>query len=127
MYDANISLYPDQNFAENLWQEAHPVTVIGPLSAEETSFGMYYGITLLISLIEPLGYEAALILIPEAWDGYGHAAVGVNMTGASGRYYIVNQGEENGMGYYYAETTALGWKLGEMPDLNSYKAYVYEA
>ena len=82
---------------------------------------------LLISLIEPLGYEAALILIPEAWEGYGHAAVGVNMTGASGRYYIVNQGEENEMGYYYAETTALGWKLGEMPDLNSYKAYVYEA
>ena len=82
---------------------------------------------LLISLIEPLGYEAALILIPEAWEGYGHAAVGVNMTGASGRYYIVNQGEENEMGYHYAETTALGWKLGEMPDLNSYKAYVYEA
>ena len=38
-------------FAANLWQEAHPVTVIGPLSAEETSFGMYYGITLLISVI----------------------------------------------------------------------------
>ena len=38
-------------FAANLWQEAHPVTVIGPLSSEETSFGMYYGITLLISVI----------------------------------------------------------------------------
>jgi heme exporter protein C len=38
-------------FAANLWQEAHPITVIGPLSQEETSFGMYYGITLLISVI----------------------------------------------------------------------------
>ena len=38
-------------FAANLWQEAHPVTVIGPLSEEGTSFGMYYGITLLISVI----------------------------------------------------------------------------
>ena len=82
---------------------------------------------LLISLLEPLGYEAALILIPEAWDGYGHAAAGVNMTGAPGMYYIVNQGEENEMGYYYAETTAPGWKLGEIPDLDSDSAYVYEA
>ena len=82
---------------------------------------------LLISLLEPLGYEAALILIPDAWDGYGHAAVGINLTGASGLYYILNEGEENEIGYYYAETTAQGWKLGEMPDLDSNKAYVYEA
>ena len=27
---------------------------------------------LLISILEVLNYEAALILIPEAWDGYGH-------------------------------------------------------
>ncbi len=81
---------------------------------------------LLISLLEPIGYESALILIPEAWDGYGHAAVGINMTGASGMYYIINQDEENEMGYYYAETTAPGWKLGEMPDLDSESAYVYE-
>ena len=38
-------------FAANLWQEAHPVTVIGPLSREESSFGADYGITLLISVI----------------------------------------------------------------------------
>ena len=82
---------------------------------------------LLISLLEPLGYESALILIPDAWDGYGHAAAGINMTGASGMYYILNQDEENEMGYYYAETTAPGWKLGEMPELDSDSAYVYEA
>lgn len=82
---------------------------------------------LLISLLEALDYEAAMILIPDAWENYGHAAVGVNLTGAEGIYYISNEGEENEMGYYYAETTAEGWKLGEMPDLDSRSAYVYEA
>ena len=38
-------------FAANLWQEAHPVTVIGPLAERESSFGADYGITLLVSVI----------------------------------------------------------------------------
>ena len=38
-------------FAANLWQEAHPVTVIGPLAREDSSFGADYGITLLVSVI----------------------------------------------------------------------------
>ena len=37
--------------ASNLWQEAHPVTVIGPLAREDSSFGADYGITLLVSVI----------------------------------------------------------------------------
>jgi len=81
---------------------------------------------LLISLLESLGYESAMILIPEAWDGYGHAAVGVSVDGASGTHYILNENENNEISYYYAETTAPGWKLGELPDLDSDKAYVYE-
>ena len=82
---------------------------------------------LLISLLESLGYESAMILIPEAWEDYGHAAVGVNLTGAEGIYYILNEGKDNEIGYYYAETTAEGWKLGEIPDLDSRSGYVYEA
>lgn len=82
---------------------------------------------LLISLVEILGYNASIILIPEAWDGYGHAAVGINVTGASGVHYIVNEGEPDETSYYYAETTAPGWRLGEMPDLDSNSAYIYEA
>ena len=82
---------------------------------------------LLISILEVLNYEAALILIPEAWDGYGHAAAGVNLTGAEGIHYILNEGSEDEIYYYYAETTAPGWKVGEIPDLDSNKAYVYEA
>jgi predicted transglutaminase-like cysteine proteinase len=81
---------------------------------------------LLISLLESLGYEAAMILIPEAWDGYGHAAVGVSVEGASGVNYILNENQNNEISYYYAETTAPGWKLGELPDLDSNEAYVYE-
>ena len=81
---------------------------------------------LLISLLESLGYEAAMILIPEAWDGYGHAAVGVNVEGASGVNYILNENQNNEISYYYAETTAPGWKLGELPELDSNEAYVYE-
>ena len=81
---------------------------------------------LLISLLESLGYETAMILIPEAWDGYGHAAVGVSVEGASGVNYILNKDQNDEISYYYAETTAPGWKLGELPDLDSNEAYVYE-
>ena len=82
---------------------------------------------LLISLVEILGFDASIILIPEAWDGYGHAAVGINVTGAEGVHYILNEGKSNEISYYYAETTAPGWRLGEMPDLDSNSAYIYEA
>jgi len=81
---------------------------------------------LLISLVEILGFNASIILIPEAWDGYGHAAVGINVTGATGVHYILNEGQSNEISYYYAETTAPGWRLGEMPDLDSNSAYIYE-
>jgi len=81
---------------------------------------------LLISLVEILGFNASIILIPEAWEGYGHAAVGINVTGATGVHYILNEGKSNEISYYYAETTAPGWRLGEMPDLDSNSAYIYE-
>ena len=81
---------------------------------------------LLISLVEILGFNASIILIPDAWDGYGHAAVGINVTGASGVHYVLNEGELDEISYYYAETTAPGWRLGEMPDLDSNSAYIYE-
>ena len=81
---------------------------------------------LLISLVEILGFNASIILIPDAWGGYGHAAVGINVTGASGVHYVLNEGEIDEISYYYAETTAPGWRLGEMPDLDSNSAYIYE-
>jgi len=82
---------------------------------------------LLISIVKILGYAASIILIPEAWEGYGHAAVGINATGASGVHYILDEGKSTEISYYYAETTAPGWRLGQMPDLDSESAYIYEA
>ena len=48
----------------------------------------------------------------------------INVTGADGIYYILNEGKDNQIDYYSAETTAPGWKLGEVPDLDSTSAYV---
>ena len=42
-------------------------------------------------------------------------------------HYVLNEGESDEISYYYAETTAPGWRLGEMPDLDSSSAYIYEA
>lgn len=66
---------------------------------EDTSF-------LFSSICEAMGYDAAILLFP------GHAAVGVAAPGASGAY--VEAG--NGIDYYYCETTAPGWELGDLPE-----------
>lgn len=65
---------------------------------EDTSF-------LFSSICEAMGYDAAILLFP------GHAAVGVASSAASGTY--VTGG--NGVSYFYCETTAPGWELGELP------------
>lgn len=59
---------------------------------------------LLASLYKQLGYECVLLHFD------GHMAVGVACPEAQGAYY-----EENGVRYYYIETTAPGWKVGEIP------------
>jgi hypothetical protein len=62
---------------------------------------------LLASIIEKLGYGVVLIELPD------HCAVGVkggeNVYGA---YW-----EHEGNKYFYIETTDLGWKIGEIPDV----------
>ncbi|RLF59205.1 MAG: hypothetical protein DRN37_04100 [Thermoplasmata archaeon] len=57
------------------------------------------------SLMEALGYDAVLVLLP------GHAAVGIAGTDHAGYYYTYN-----GVNYYYCETTGSGWNMGEIPD-----------
>ena len=58
------------------------------------------------ALMKSLGYEVALLLYDD------HMATGVGMpAGTSGTYY-----EKNGTRYYYCETTATGWWLGDIPD-----------
>ncbi len=61
---------------------------------------------LLACIIKQLGYGSALIF----YDN--HAAVGLACAeGTPGAYYSMN-----GHYYYYVETTAMGWELGDMPE-----------
>lgn len=55
------------------------------------------------SLMEAMGYDAVLILLP------GHAAVGIEGSGYPGTYY-----NYNGVNYYYCETTSPTLNMGEM-------------
>ncbi len=76
---------------------------------------------LAISLSEILGIESALVLLYEAFPDAGHAAPAFAVNG-SGSFYEVGETQ-----YYYGESTGVGWEIGELPDFDSTKAYVYEA
>ena len=75
---------------------------------------------LLITIAEILGIDSALILIPDAFPDAGHAAVGLALDNISGTYY-----ELDGTEYFYSETTAVGWQIGEIPDMDSSTAILY--
>lgn len=61
---------------------------------------------LLAAIVKQLGYGSALIF----YDN--HAAVGLACAeGTPGTYYNMD-----GRRYYYVETTAMGWELGNMPE-----------
>lgn len=67
------------------------------------------------ALLKSMGYDSALIYLP------GHCALGVagasGMPGASIEYNKTN--------YYYCETTAEGWKIGQLPsDYNNADATI---
>jgi hypothetical protein len=66
---------------------------------------------LVATLIRELGYGTALIFFDD------HCAVGVKGSATlPGTYY-----EVNGIRYYYVETTAKGWDIGELPDEYKYQ------
>jgi hypothetical protein len=60
---------------------------------------------LFASIIEVMGYDAIIIIYED------HVAVGVACSNAPGTYY-----ELSGVNYYYCETTAIGWNMGQIPD-----------
>ncbi|GEM_PF-3032253 len=57
------------------------------------------------SIMEAMGFDAVILLFD------GHAAAGISAAKATGSYY-----EYDGIEYFYCETTALGWKVGDIPD-----------
>jgi len=59
---------------------------------------------LLASVLEAMHYDSVLFLF---WD---HMAVGVDVPGASGDFFTYDS-----VDYYYCETTAVGWKVGQEP------------
>lgn len=68
---------------------------------------------LMCALLNEAGYNVCLIVFSD------HVGVGVDMVNPveNGYYYNGN----NGVKYYYLETTAPGWKIGELPS-----EYIYE-
>lgn len=63
---------------------------------------------LLASLLQKFGYGVRLISLPDV----NHMALGVaGEDGLPGTYYTAN-----GRRYYYVETTAGGWEIGDMPE-----------
>ena len=66
---------------------------------EDTSY-------LTAAIIRAMNIDCILVILP------GHIAVAVAISGNEGYYYKLS----NGWDYYYIETTADGWKIGEIPD-----------
>ena len=60
---------------------------------------------LFASLVEEMGYDAVCLVFDD------HLAVAVACPGAYGTYY-----DKWGSQYYYCETTAIGWEMGDIPD-----------
>lgn len=64
------------------------------------------------ALLQAMGYDAVLLRFsPVREDDAGHMAVGVAVAGVSGGYSYPYDGEK----YYYLETTAASWEVGDMP------------
>ncbi len=72
---------------------------------------------LMAALLEQLGYDNVLLVLPD------HMAVGVlSDEGVNGYYFVHNSGK-----YYYLETTGEGWSLGEIPpEHESQSAQIYD-
>jgi hypothetical protein len=65
------------------------------------------------SIMIAMGYDCALLFFED------HVAVGLGLSYvANGEYY-----NNTGIHYYYCETTAKGWSIGEIPD-EYYESYV---
>lgn len=89
----------DEDTAYQVEYWRYPVETLyeGAGDCEDMSF-------LFASIIEAMGYDAVILMFDD------HVAVGVACTGASGTYYLLD-----GSKYFYCETTAYGWEMGQAP------------
>ena len=64
------------------------------------------------AIMKAMGYDVALLIFDgEEYTGKGHAAAGIVLDNVPGGTYY----EKNGKHYYYCETTAEGWHVGDIP------------
>ena len=67
---------------------------------------------LLASLLQEMGYDVSLFDITYRGEDIGHMSVGIKGTSKmDGKYFNLAKDK-----YYYIETTATGWDIGDMPD-----------
>lgn len=67
---------------------------------------------LLASLLQEMGYDVSLFDIAYRGEDVGHMSVGIKGTDEmDGKYFNLVKDK-----YFYIETTAAGWNIGEMPD-----------
>ena len=68
---------------------------------------------------DPLNIDAVLLMFTKSGSS-GHMATGIWGSGLDGTYY-----DYNGRTYYYCETTANGWKIGQQPtQMDDYECQV---
>jgi len=72
---------------------------------------------LLAELLRSMNYDA--IMLHYLGEPIGHVAIGVADTGNMYGYHY----DHNGKSYYYIETTATGWKIGDPPE--EFKRFAY--
>ncbi len=65
---------------------------------------------LYVSLMRSLGYNSVMIFIPTGGNT-GHMSAGI-----AGNYPGESITDVDGIAYYYAECTARGWMIGQVPD-----------
>lgn len=69
---------------------------------------------LLSAVLDELGFDCVMLSPP------GHMAVGLAITGATGKHYVYA-----GKNYYYVETTGMNWEVGAIPKQYDAPAKVY--
>ena len=102
--------YTSDNVSAGLGEyPRYPIeTLIDQLGDCEDSSALY------ASLVEAMGHDAVFLLLP------GHAAVGV-AGDFTGKGYMYNE-----IMYFFAETTNVGWEIGELPDFDDSSASIYD-
>ena len=84
----------------------YPVETLVDAAVEEKGVDCEDTSLLLASILKPLGFKVALLLVPR------HVAVGVKGPLTATRFW---NNQYNQSDYFYCETTGQGWRLGQVP------------